>query len=127
FPYIRVPRSVWLTQVLLYWDQVGSIVPYEYINKPEELGPYMQQLLMEELVVQIQPGAYLHSLPRFAAAFAEYLDHLGSELTARQRAFRAGQVTQVHREKLSTRAGGGVPSTRVAQIHMEKLDEVTHA
>lgn len=27
FPYISVPESAWFTRVLLYWDEVGSIVP----------------------------------------------------------------------------------------------------
>jgi hypothetical protein len=31
FPFIRVPESTWLTQMLLHWDQVCSIVPYEFI------------------------------------------------------------------------------------------------
>jgi hypothetical protein len=38
FPYIRVPESTWLTQVLLYWDQVSSIVPYEFTQRPDSLG-----------------------------------------------------------------------------------------
>jgi hypothetical protein len=45
FPYIRVPDSEWFTQVLLYWDEVGSIVPYEYVYSPEKLGPHMRELV----------------------------------------------------------------------------------
>jgi len=37
FPYIRVPESPWLTQMLLYWDQLSSIVPYDFIADPESL------------------------------------------------------------------------------------------
>jgi hypothetical protein len=124
FPYIRVPRSVWLTQVLLYWDQVGSIVPYEFIARPEDLGPYMQQLLLEELVVQIQPGAYLRNVPRFADAFGRYLEQLGPKLDARRRAFAAGCVNRIHQEKLGKREDPGGPS---AQIHIEKLDQVSYS
>ncbi len=100
FPYIRVPQSAWLTQILLYWETVGSIVPYEFIAKPEELGPYMQQLLLEELVIQVQPGAYLQLLPEFSAAFIRYLEHLGPELEVRRRSFTAHRVAQIHMEKL---------------------------
>ncbi|HYU54292.1 MAG TPA: hypothetical protein VEK37_15170 [Gemmatimonadaceae bacterium] len=127
FPYIAVPQSVWLTQILLYWDQVGSIVPYEYIDHPEALGPYMQQLLREELVVQIQPGAYLRNVPRFAEAFVRYLNSLGSELEVRQRAFAAGRRERIHDEKMGKAGRRGVPRRPIAQIHIEKLDDVSQA
>src|SRR6266566_4925277 len=120
FPYMSVPRSAWLTQVLLYWDQLGSIVPYEYVDQPEALGPYMQQLLLEELVVQVQPGAHLHSLPRFAEAFTHYIEQLGPELDVRRRAFAAGRGDKIHSEKL----GKDQP---IARVHIEKLDQVSYA
>jgi hypothetical protein len=31
FPYIRVPDNEWFTRVLLYWDQLGTIVPEELL------------------------------------------------------------------------------------------------
>ncbi|GAA4707227.1 hypothetical protein GCM10025781_27320 [Kocuria gwangalliensis] len=27
FPHIRVPKAAWFTQVLLYWEDVASIIP----------------------------------------------------------------------------------------------------
>jgi hypothetical protein len=46
FPYIRVPESEWFTRVLLYWKQVASIVPYEYI-KSSKLSKFMDALISE--------------------------------------------------------------------------------
>jgi len=100
FPYIRVPRSTWLTQMLLYWDQVSSIVPYDFIEDPEGLGTFMQELLREELVEQVQPGAYIRDIPRFAEAFGTYLNALGPEVEARRSRFRAGEASSLHIEKM---------------------------
>ena len=100
FPYIRVPRSRWLTQLLLYWDEVSSIVPYEYIQRPESLGPYMHALVREGLVVQVLPGAHIYRVPRFDSAFQAYLEGLGPEVEQRRRRFKGGATFNVHVEKM---------------------------
>jgi hypothetical protein len=38
YPTISIPTGTWLRQSLLYWDEVGSIVPHSYSNKA--LIPY---------------------------------------------------------------------------------------
>ena len=74
FPYIRVPQDQWFTQVLLYWDQIGSIVPMDYIRKPTSLGKYMQNLVTEGLVKQIIPMELIYDIPNFTGAFLEYVN-----------------------------------------------------
>lgn len=105
FPYIRVPESRWFTQLLLYWDQISSIVPFEFIHKPELLGPYMCGLVREELVFQVIPGMYVYEIPRFDESFLVYLETLGSELEQRRRDFRRGSVFKIHMEKLEDIGG----------------------
>jgi hypothetical protein len=102
FPYIRIPQTKWLTQTLLYWDQVSSIVPIEFIENPESLGPYMQKLVQEELVRQVIPGQYIHEIPNFEAAFFRYIAGLGPTLDARRTLFlrEAGFNIQIHIEKM---------------------------
>jgi hypothetical protein len=100
FPYIRVPESTWLTQMLLYWDKISSIVPYEFINRPGSLGPYMQSLLEQELVVQVIPGMYIYDIPNFEGAFQAYVDSLGPEVTRRRNQFEAGRTFKIHIEKM---------------------------
>jgi hypothetical protein len=68
FPYIRVPGNEWFTRVLLYWDEVGSIVPSEYIYRPESLGTYMRELVQAQLVRQVLPGDYIPKIPKFKEA-----------------------------------------------------------
>lgn len=74
FPYIRVPENPWFTRALLYWDEVGSIVPAEYIQAPEELGAYMQELVQAQLIKQVFPDRYVYDIPNFASAFLHLVD-----------------------------------------------------
>jgi hypothetical protein len=102
FPYINVPKSTWLTQVLFYWDQLSSIVPHQFTEKPDSLDPYMRSLVQEELVFQVIPEMYIHEIPRFDQSFQAYLRALGPEMEHRRRTFKRGSVFKVHIEKLSS-------------------------
>jgi hypothetical protein len=99
FPHIRVPNNSWFTRVLLYWDKVGSIVPWEYVENSRRLGRYMRELLDAELVIQVTPGAYLHEIPEFETAFLHHLKTAlgidGSQANADQAAW-----PRVHIEKM---------------------------
>lgn len=103
YPYIRVPNNDWFTRVLLYWETVGSIVPFEYVNNPEKLGPFMRSLLTEELVKQVIPGQYIYKASNFTEAFIK-----------RAEEFRA----QHNLNKVSL---DNLPTVRV---HIEKLDDI---
>jgi hypothetical protein len=101
FPFISVPETPWFTRVLLYWDRVGSIIPFEFLENPERLSPYTQSLLTEELLVQVRPGQYLGRLPRFRDAFVEYMESLPqAEIQRRRASFRGNSVARVHVEKM---------------------------
>lgn len=115
FPYIQVPETTWLTQMLLYWDQVSSIVPYDYVDNPESLRPYMLSLVQEELVYQIIPRAYIYEIPRFSDRFLSYLNGLGPELDRRRKHFVHHVVSQIHIEKMGD-IGEALVGLRVAQV-----------
>jgi hypothetical protein len=105
YPYIRVPESPWFSRVLLYWDSVGSIVPTEYLDEPDKLGPYMKSLVKEGLVHQIVPSYHLSMVPNFTNAFLDYLDQLPQNIDREQRqeTFRISESLggfSVHMEKL---------------------------
>jgi len=99
FPYIQVPDSAWFTRVLLYWDQVESIIPYEFINAPEQLGEHTRSLIEAELVVQIFPGAYVWNIPHFDTAFLQYVRSL-EDLHRRRTDFSCGKTCRIHAEKM---------------------------
>jgi hypothetical protein len=44
FPYIRVPETSWFTQILLYWDNAATIVPWSISQDQSMLGRYMTEL-----------------------------------------------------------------------------------
>ena len=58
FPYINIPYNDWLKKALLYWDEIGTIVPMDFIYYPERMSPEMQKLVKSELVKQIIPNSY---------------------------------------------------------------------
>jgi hypothetical protein len=98
FPLIEVPEHPSLTRVLLYWDQVGSIIP------PVALSERLQELIDAELVDAVDPVPYIENRGvEFADGFFQILDGLPSEIT-----------DGVHRD--------GVWS-RVATIHVEKATD----
>lgn len=99
FPYIRVPENVWFTRVLLYWDEVGSIVPSEYIRVPESLGTYMRELVQAELVKTVVPPDYTYKIPRFREAFLELVDQ--NQIIANRRgiALERNETFRIHIEK----------------------------
>jgi hypothetical protein len=103
YPYIRVPNNDWFTRVLLYWDTVGSIVPYEYVMNPETLGPHMGSLLTEGLVKHVVPADYLHRVPNFTEAFVQ----------------RAEQFRAQHNLK-----PGSLANLPTFRIHIEKLEYI---
>jgi hypothetical protein len=115
FPYIRVPESSWLTQMLLYWDQVSSIVPYDFIAKPELLGDHMLNLVRENLVFQVIPSAYIYEIPRFFDGFMTYVESLGQEIDDRRDRFARGNAFRIHIEKLDN-LGDALVRQRLAAL-----------
>lgn len=105
FPEIRVPNSAWFTRMLLYWDHIGTIVPREFMERPEDLGEHTRSLLQEELVRPVIPGMHLYQVPKFDEAFADYLACLGPELDRRRQSFRDGATSQIHVEKVGALEG----------------------
>jgi hypothetical protein len=99
FPYIRVPENEWFTRVLLYWDEVGSIVPSEYIYHPKTLGTYMRELVQAELVKQVLPGDHIYGISRFTGAFLELIDQ--NQVIAGRRcvSLERGETFRIHIEK----------------------------
>jgi hypothetical protein len=101
FPTIRVPSSQWFTRVLLYWDTVGTITPYDYVEQPERHEPYTLKLIQANLVTQVIPRWHVWRIPRFTEAFLEYLQNLGDvTLDKRKVKFRDRNGFKIHVEKL---------------------------
>ena len=56
YPYINPPRTDWTLRTLLYYENVGSIVPQKYFYEPEvNYDDFMLELVRNELVTPINP------------------------------------------------------------------------
>ncbi|RBI68912.1 hypothetical protein DQ400_06020 [Vreelandella sulfidaeris] len=75
FPYISVPKDRWTIKTLLYWDKLSSIVPMDHIDNPQQLTPFMQELVQEELVEQVFPAHHLYEIPDFEKCFIKLIEH----------------------------------------------------
>ncbi|MEJ2051532.1 MAG: hypothetical protein P8Y60_17145, partial [Calditrichota bacterium] len=101
FPYINVPDTTWFTRTLLYWDEVGAIIPYDYLEDPEKLNSHTRDLIGAGLVRQVMPGAYIWKIPEFRNAFLSYIANLGdATLDQRRVAFKKHQSFFIHIEKM---------------------------
>lgn len=109
YPYIRVPEGPWFTRVLLYWDRVGAIVPYDYIQYPKRLGPYMVSLVRENLIEQVIPGKYLWRVENFSGAFIDYAD---AKYGVDGAPYRSNWATDSPEKRRGT------------AVHMEKLQDL---
>jgi len=100
FPYIEVPKSSWFTRVLLYWDEVGSIVPSEYQQQRARLGSYMQELIETGLVKEVIPAKYHSAVPEFRSAFLELIDRSSYIKKRRDIALQKHETIRIHIEKM---------------------------
>jgi hypothetical protein len=104
FPHIQVPASPWFTRSLLYWDQVGTIVPERWLGAPEELGDYTLELVRRGLVRQVFPQEASRGLE---GELREWLASLSrNDLRRRRARLKAGEATSVHVDKWIAYAGG---------------------
>jgi hypothetical protein len=76
FPSIRVPESQWFARVLLYWDEVGTIVPAEYLDDPQFLRPYTAGLKDHGLLKFIPPDSAMWNARAYYNSFLSLVDSL---------------------------------------------------
>lgn len=105
FPYMRVPENDWSTRVLLYWDQVGTIVPYSIDKQREKLGPFTSELMDAQLVSPVYPDGWTSSLSGFADHFFELIPSDQPTVEAYRSAFERDRGTPIHVDKMGFEIG----------------------
>jgi hypothetical protein len=103
YPYISLPESTWTTRSILYWDNVGAIVPNVYPERPNRFEQYMLDLVRAELVEQVFPYNYVHLARNFDEAFLRLTQQRNFDLDERRAAFRRGEHFQLHIQKIGER------------------------
>ncbi|WP_439483978.1 kinase [Cyclobacterium plantarum] len=112
FPYINLPKTDWTVRTLLYYDNIGSIVPQEYFYSPEEnYEAFMLELVQSELVIPIDPIQTLDNPWEVSRPFLHFLEVNQKRLSQRRQTFIEGKRSRIHLEKFSG-----------ARIHTGKFD-----
>lgn len=113
YPYINIPRTDWTLRTLLYYDNIGSIVPQEYFNNPENnYDEFMLELVRSELVTPINPIEVFDNPWEVTRPFLQLVENNQEKLRTAQNRFRVGLRDNVHIDKFSK-----------ASIHADKFDE----
>jgi hypothetical protein len=95
FPHIAPPEDAWFTRVLLYWDEVGTIVPTSVHGDPRYVTPAMKALLDAKLLRSVPPDPTM-PLDEFARGFLALLERNPPA----RRPLTPATVAHVHVEKL---------------------------
>jgi len=74
FPFINIPEDPSLTRVLLYWDQLGTIVPRR--AEDDTFGPRTQELVATGLVKPVHPDEHFMEIEQSNDIFMKLIDEL---------------------------------------------------
>lgn len=112
YPYINLPKTDWTLRTLLYYENVGSIVPQQYFYRPENYDHHMLELIQNGLVTPINPMAVLEHPLEATRPFLNLIEENRNKLRRSQRDFR-----------LTSR--NSVPEGRFIStpIHADKFDD----
>lgn len=113
YPYINIPRIDWTIRTLLYYNQVGSIVPQNYFYEPERYDRFMRELVLNELVIPINPIEVLERPWEVSRPFIDYVKSEDFKLNQRRESFRNGVFGRIHKDKFEFYG---------SKIHINKFD-----
>jgi len=100
FPYINIPKTDWAIRTLLYYDNIGSIVPYDYFYEPEKnYDPFMLELVRSGLVIPINPMESLENPFSIASPFLDFMENPYFRLNLKRQNFLNGRVSKIHSQK----------------------------
>ncbi|MCA0912818.1 hypothetical protein [Marinobacter nauticus] len=98
FPTISLPKESAIASAILYWDKLYSVVPYEHVQRPDELlSPFMQELSAECGVNHLVPCLHLHEVPDFGERFIGFLERSSTD---HGNSFHTHRTVRIHAEKL---------------------------
>ena len=113
YPYINVPRTDWTLRTLLYYDNIGSIVPQTYFYDPERYyDVFMLELVQRELVTPINPIEVLDNPWEATGPFLDLIERNRDQLRISQDLFLRGHRGKHHSSKIAQ-----------TKIHADKFDQ----
>ena len=99
YPYINVPKKEWIYKSVLYWDEVGVIIPPKYGEQLDLTDQFTRNLLTNELITEVDPNAYYDKLEN---SFTEFFLRILSKkkyINLRRKAFKHGVFSRIHVNK----------------------------
>ena len=115
YPNINLPRTDWTIRALLYYDNIASIVPYQYFCEPENFDPFMREVIQNELIRLINP---MEVIDNPMIVYDLFVDYLTKNYNKRFKWSIAHRNTLVHQGKLSHLRN----ENRSVKIHTHKFD-----
>lgn len=117
FPYINVPNNEWFTKVLLYWDEIGAIVPQDYIYNPERLDSHMTEFVHAGLVKQIIPNMdNMEAGRNFAQSFINLVEKYDINKKAKESRFGPNYTSKIHIDKFGSEISRYLVEEKLAMV-----------
>nr|WP_320000075.1 hypothetical protein [uncultured Draconibacterium sp.] len=114
FPYINLPDSAWTIRTLMYYENIGAIVPNQYFYNPDRYyDTHMLNLVRNDLVIPINPIEKLDNPWEISKPFLEFLNKPSYKIDEKRAKFQRNQTSRIHRDKFKNRD---------ANIHADKFD-----
>ncbi len=115
YPYINLPENDWTIRALLYYDNIGAIVPAQYFYEPEQYTPFMRKAIENELITPINPMNVLDRPWEVSKRFIKYLGERNSIIEQRKRSISSDKAYKIHRDKF-------LPVNKGIRVHANKCD-----
>jgi hypothetical protein len=114
YPYINVPNNDWFKRAFLYWDSVGSIVPWNFTGAGRnKLQTHMIDLIESGIVQEIIPDAIIKDRDKFNSDFLINLDSV--KIKEQQPIFIPQTYQKIHVGKL-----GGTIASELEKMGLAK-------
>ena len=102
YPYINIPITDWTIRTLLYYENIGSIVPQEYFDEPKlHYDSEMLRLVNADLVTPINPIQVLDRPWQAMQPFIEFIKDSEDQLKARQHNFNHHKSSRINAGKFN--------------------------
>lgn len=94
-----MPRTDWTLRTLMYYNQIGSIVPQNYFYEPDKYEGFMRELVQNELVLPINPIEVLENPWEIGQPFIDYVNSKEFRLRHRRENFLKQKFGKVNSGK----------------------------
>lgn len=123
YPTINIPSNEWLRNAVLYWDEVSSIVPYDWRQDPTiAVSQDIDLLEGEGLFRPIHPGQLMDSRQAWQAVqdmTDEFIATVDSEHFKNILQRRKFNLSRIHHEKITK----ATLTNKGARLHLDKTND----